>query len=40
MEQGTHRDLMRQKGRYYKLYTNQFLDEQSYAAWDAAPNPA
>ncbi len=40
VEQGTHRDLMRQKGRYYKLYTNQFLDEQSYAAWDAAPNPA
>lgn len=32
VEQGSHNDLMKQKGRYYKLYTNQFynklLDEE------------
>lgn len=27
VEQGKHRELMRQKGYYYRLYTNQFLDE-------------
>jgi len=27
-EQGNHHDLLRQKGYYYRLYTNQFMDEQ------------
>ncbi|MDR3121568.1 MAG: ABC transporter ATP-binding protein/permease [Clostridiales bacterium] len=26
-EQGPHSELMRQKGRYYRLYMNQFMDE-------------
>ncbi len=28
-EEGTHRELLKQKGYYYNLYTNQFRDEQS-----------
>ena len=28
-EEGTHKELLRQKGYYYNLYTNQFRDEQS-----------
>ena len=27
-EDGTHRELLRKKGYYYNLYTNQFKDEQ------------
>lgn len=27
-EQGNHRELIRQKGYYYNLYTNQFMEEQ------------
>lgn len=27
-EQGTHQELMEAKGYYYRLYTNQFLDEK------------
>ena len=28
-EMGTHQELLRQKGAYYKLYTNQFQEEQA-----------
>jgi len=27
-EQGTHHDLLKQQGYYYRLYTNQFLEER------------
>ena len=27
IEQGNHKELLRQKGHYYNLYTNQFLEE-------------
>jgi len=26
---GTHQELLRKKGAYYKLYTNQFQEEQA-----------
>ncbi|MGI6315787.1 MAG: ABC transporter ATP-binding protein [Christensenellales bacterium] len=29
IEDGSHRELMRRKGHYYNLYTNQFRDEKS-----------
>ncbi|MDD4080377.1 MAG: ABC transporter ATP-binding protein [Eubacteriales bacterium] len=29
VEEGTHRELMRKKGLYYELYTNQFQEEAS-----------
>ena len=28
VEQGTHQELMNLKGKYYKLYTNQFIEEK------------
>lgn len=28
MEDGNHKDLMKQKGHYYRLYTNQFIEEK------------
>ncbi|TET21706.1 MAG: ABC transporter ATP-binding protein [Candidatus Cloacimonadota bacterium] len=28
IEEGDHHNLLKQKGYYYKLYTNQFMDEQ------------
>ena len=28
-EMGTHQELLRKKGAYYKLYTNQFQEEQA-----------
>lgn len=28
-EQGTHQDLMKNKGYYYRLYTNQFTEDQT-----------
>lgn len=27
LEQGTHEELLKRKGHYYELYTNQFIDE-------------
>ncbi|NLN42443.1 MAG: ABC transporter ATP-binding protein [Clostridiales bacterium] len=35
IEQGNHRELMRQKGYYYRLYTNQFKEEQEISAINA-----
>lgn len=32
IEEGNHRELMRQKGYYYRLYTNQFKEEQERRA--------
>lgn len=32
IEQGNHRELMRQRGYYYRLYTNQFREEQEISA--------
>jgi len=32
VEQGNHKELMRQKGYYYRLYTNQFKEEQERRA--------
>lgn len=29
LESGTHKELIQQKGYYYKLYTNQFIEEKS-----------
>jgi ATP-binding cassette, subfamily B, bacterial len=31
MEEGTHHELLERKGHYYRLYTNQFVDEQEQA---------
>ena len=28
-EMGTHQELLRKKGAYYNLYTNQFQEEQA-----------
>lgn len=35
VEQGTHRQLMKQRGYYYDLYTNQFKEEQQRSLVDA-----
>lgn len=35
VEQGNHRELMRQRGYYYRLYTNQFRQEQESSAINA-----
>jgi ATP-binding cassette subfamily B protein len=32
IEDGTHRELIKSKGYYYKLYTNQFIEEKSVLA--------
>ena len=32
IEDGNHRSLIAKKGEYYKLYTNQFMEEMSAAA--------
>ena len=29
VEQGNHRELIQQKGRYYELYTSQFAEEET-----------
>jgi len=34
VERGTHAELLRQRGYYYRLYANQFRDEGERAAWD------
>jgi len=31
IERGTHQELISQKGYYYRLYTNQFIEEQTHA---------
>lgn len=33
-ERGTHRELLAQRGYYYRLYVNQFRDEQEKKMWD------
>jgi len=38
-EQGSHRDLMRQRGRYFGLYTSQFTREMEEEALRAEPEP-
>jgi len=35
VEQGSHRELMKQRGYYYRLYTNQFREEQEISAINA-----
>ncbi|MEZ4613893.1 MAG: ABC transporter ATP-binding protein [Caldilineaceae bacterium] len=37
-EMGTHRELLRQRGHYYRLYTQQFQQElvESFKVWDDA----
>ncbi len=37
-ELGTHRELLRQRGHYYRLYTRQFREqaERAWEAWDGA----
>lgn len=35
VEQGSHRELMKQRGYYYRLYTNQFREEQGISAINA-----
>ncbi len=31
IERGTHKELINQRGYYYRLYTNQFIEEQTQA---------
>ena len=33
IERGTHKELLKKKGRYYKLYTEQFREEQMKKAY-------
>ncbi len=33
-ERGTHRELLAQRGYYYRLYVNQFRDKQEKKMWD------
>ncbi|HSH01434.1 MAG TPA: ABC transporter ATP-binding protein [Anaerolineae bacterium] len=33
-EMGTHSELLRQRGHYYRLYTQQFKQEQAATRWD------
>ncbi len=35
VEEGTHKALIRQRGHYWQLYTNQFMQEQEAAILDA-----
>ena len=39
-ELGTHRELLRQRGHYYRLYTRQFRDqvERAWDPWNGASN--
>ena len=34
-ESGTHKELLKQRGYYYRLYVNQFREEQERKAWEA-----
>ena len=34
VERGTHEELMRAKGAYYDLYTNQFTREKTERVWE------
>lgn len=34
VEQGTHADLLRQRGRYFELYAQQSMDQSFRAAWE------
>lgn len=36
IEEGTHRQLIRKKGYYYRLYTNQLMEEQKQDAFEKA----
>ena len=36
LEQGTHQELLRHRGRYYQLYTLQFNKQQLQAAQGAS----
>ena len=36
VERGTHRELLKQRGYYYRLYVNQFREEKSREAWERA----
>ena len=33
-ERGTHKELLQQRGYYYRLYVNQFREEQEKKMWD------
>ena len=33
-ERGTHRELLAQRGYYYRLYVNQFREEQEKKMWE------
>ena len=35
-ESGTHKELLKQRGYYYRLYVNQFREEQERRAWESA----
>jgi ATP-binding cassette, subfamily B, bacterial len=35
VEEGSHKELIRRKGHYWQLYTNQFLREQEAKLKDA-----
>ncbi len=37
VEMGSHKELLRQRGAYYNLYTNQFLEEQSQELLSGKP---
>ncbi len=41
-EMGTHAELLRQRGHYYRLYTRQFRQEKEQAVnpWAEAPRDA
>ena len=33
-ERGTHKELLKQRGYYYRLYINQFREEQEKKLWE------
>ncbi|MGN0803253.1 MAG: ABC transporter ATP-binding protein, partial [Candidatus Faecivicinus sp.] len=35
-ESGSHKELLKQRGYYYRLYVNQFREEQERRAWETA----